>query len=174
MKKIRLFLSLLLFITTILLISTNITGHLLHEILGITICVLVILHLILNRKWIANVTKNITKTKNNIKILYIVDILTFISYLGAILFGILISNQIFDFNTNGNFYLMLLHHVFGRFAIVMMVIHLGFHLKTITNKLTKNETIKGIIYIAYIVITATFTLYLIYTLSNSYVWQSIM
>ena len=106
MKKIRTFLDIMLFITTVLLISTNITGHLLHEILGITICVLVILHLILNRKWIVNVTKNITKTKNNIKILYIVDILTFISYLGAILFGILISNQIFDFNTNGNAYLM--------------------------------------------------------------------
>ena len=174
MKKIRTFLDIMLFITTVLLISTNITGHLLHEILGITICVLVILHLILNRKWIVNVTKNITKTKNNIKILYIVDILTFISYLGAILFGILISNQIFDFNTNGNTYLMLLHHVFGRLAIVMMLIHLGIHLKIIINKFTKNETIKGVIYIAYIVIAATFTLYLIYTLSNSYVWQSIM
>ena len=69
---------------------------------------------------------------------------------------------------------MLLHHVFGRFAIVMMLIHLGFHLKTITNKFTKNETIKGVIYIAYIVITAVLALYLIYTLSNSYIWQSIM
>ena len=174
MKKIRIFLDILLFIVTILLISTNITGHLFHEILGITICVLIILHLILNRKWIANVTKNITKTKNNIKLLYFVDLLTFISYLGAILFGILISNQLFDFNTNGNVYFMLLHHVFGRCAIIMMAIHLGLHLKTIINKFIKNETIKEIIYIVYIAITAFLALYLIYTLSNSYVWQGII
>ena len=174
MKIIRLLTDILLFVITILLMNTNITGHLIHEVLGIIIVILIVIHLIINRKWIVSITKNFKKTRNNIKILYIVDILTFLFFLGTIIFGILISNQLFNFKTSGNAYLMFLHHIFGRLACLIMLVHLGLHLDIIISKITKNENIKNIIYIAYIIISTIFVLYLIYTLTNSYVWQSIV
>ena len=97
MKIIRLLTDILLFVITILLMNTNITGHLIHEVLGIIIVILIVIHLIINRKWIVSITKNLKKTRNNIKFLYIVDILTFLFFLGTIIFGILISNQLFNF-----------------------------------------------------------------------------
>ena len=84
MKVIRLLTDILLFLITILLMNTNITGHLIHEVLGIIIVILIVIHLIINRKWIVSITKNFKKTRNNIKILYIVDILTFLFFLGTI------------------------------------------------------------------------------------------
>lgn len=44
----------------------------------------------------------------------------------------------------------------------------------IITKITKDETGKAIIYIIYIMISILITMYFLYTLVRSYVWQSLM
>lgn len=171
-NKIKIVIDILMFVITLLLMNINTTGHLTHEVLGITITILIILHLILNFKWIKNVGKNLKKTTLKTKMQYCTDIFTFIFYFLAIIFGILISTKIFNFSTNGDAYIMLCHHIFGRLAIIMMTIHIGFHLNMIIT--TKNKNIKTIIYIVYIIISLAFTIYLIYNLTENYVWKAIM
>mgnify|MGYP004524871233 CR=1 FL=1 len=173
-NKIRLIVDISMFILTFLLMNVNFISPLWHEIFGITISFLIIIHLILNFKWIKNITKNIKKVKSQTKILYAVDILTFFSYFITITLGILISTSIFNFKTSYNPYLMLIHHITGRLSLSLMLVHFGFHLNRINPKFTKNETIKGIIYIIYITIGILITMYLIYTLVRSYVWQGVM
>ena len=63
MKKFKILIDVLLFIVTILLFDIELIGNLNHEILGITISILILIHIILNIKWIKKVTKNL---KNNV------------------------------------------------------------------------------------------------------------
>lgn len=154
--------------------NVNLISPLWHEIFGIIISFLIALHLILNFKWIKNITKNFRKVKNKIKMLYIIDVFTFLSYLITIVIGILISISIFNFETSYNPYLMLTHHIAGRLSLSFMLVHLGFHLNKIITKMTKNETIKGSIYIIYIMLSILIIMYLIYTLARSYIWQSLI
>lgn len=174
MKNLRIIVNILMILITFSLMSFNFVSPLYHEIFGIVISILIILHLILNIKWITNVTKYFKRVNRKAKILYIVDILTFLSYLFTILIGILISIFIFNFETSYNPYLMLTHHILGRVSLIFMLIHFGFHLKEIVNKITKDETIKSIIYILYITISFIICIYLIHTLLESYIWQSLM
>lgn len=154
--------------------DVNFISPLWHEIFGIVISFLIVFHLILNFKWIKNITKNFRKVNSKTKMLYVVDALTFLSYFITIVIGVLISISIFNFETSYNPYLMLTHHITGRLSLSFMLVHLGFHLNRIITKMTRNETIKGIIYIIYIMISVLITMYLIYTLVRGYVWQSLI
>lgn len=99
----------LLFILTILLFDIELIGNLNHEILGITLGILIIIHIILNLKWIKQVTKYLKKVNTKTKIMYIIDILIMLVYLGAIICGILISDRIFNFKMSSNLYIVISH-----------------------------------------------------------------
>lgn len=170
-SKIRLIVDISMFILTFLLMNVNFISPLWHEIFGITITLLIIIHLILNFKWIKNITKNIKKVKSQTKILYAVDILTFFSYFVTIVAGILISTSIFNFKTSYNPYLMFIHHITGRLSLSLMLVHFDFHLNRIISKFTKNETTRALIYIIYGTLSVIISMYLVYKLVNSYVWQ---
>ena len=91
MKKLKIIIDILLFIITIALFNIGLIGNLMHEILGIALAILIIIHILLNFKWIKQVTKNFKKTNTKTKIMYIIDILIMIIYLGTIICGILIA-----------------------------------------------------------------------------------
>lgn len=169
MKKFKILIDVLLFIFTILLFDIELIGNLNHEIFGITISVLIVIHIILNFKWIKQVTKNFKKVNSKIKVMYVVDVFTMLIYLGAIICGIMISDKIFNFYMGSNLYMMLSHLIFGRLAIIVMFIHLGMHLDRPLNKI-KSSNFKRIIYIIYIIIILLIAIYLIYTLTHSFQW----
>lgn len=151
--------------------DVNFISSLWHEIFGIIISVLITIHLILNFKWVKNITKNIKKVKKQIKALYVVDMLTFFSYFTTIFMGILISTNIFVLKTRYNPYLMLIHHIMGRISLMFMLIHLGFHLDKVILKFTKNKNVKILIYVIYVILSLFIMMYLVYKLVNNYVWQ---
>ncbi len=131
------------------------------------------IHIVLNFKWIKQITKNLKKVKSKIKILYVVDVMVFAVYFITIGLG-LITSSIFNFKISSSLKLMLSHYIFGRLALIFMLIHIGFHLKPLINKFTKNETIKIVVYIIYAMLTCLISMYLLYTLTKSYLWTSVM
>lgn len=172
MNKFKIIIDVLLFIITVLLINIELTGNLNHEILGVTLGILIIIHIVLNFKWIKQVTKNFKKVNFKTKIMYLIDIFTMLIYFGAITCGILISNKIFHFKMSSNLILVLSHLILGRLANIIMFIHLGLHLDRIFVKI-KNRKVKRliyIIYIIYIIIAFLFAIYLLYTLTHSFQW----
>lgn len=172
MKIFKIIIDILLLIVTFLLVNVDITGRLLHEILGISISVLLIIHICTNWKWTKSVTKNFKKVNKKTKAMYIISILTMISYYDAIIFGIIVSDQIFKFRTSSNFKLILTHIIFGKLAVITMLIHLGLNLDIIFAKV-KNRKIKLIIKIIYIIVSIIISVYLIYTLTHSFQWVSV-
>lgn len=65
MKKVKIFVDVLLLAVTILLTNIDISGRLIHEILGISMAILLIIHIFLNWNWVKQVTNYIRKIINN-------------------------------------------------------------------------------------------------------------
>ena len=160
MKKGKTIVDILLFIVTISLFDIGLTGNLNHEILGTAIGILFTIHIVLNLKSV-----NI-KTK----IMYIIDIFIMLVYLGSIICGVLISNEIFNFKMSSNLFVVILHLILGRLAIIIMLIHLGLHLYRILAKI-KNNKLKMVVYSIYIVLVLLITIYFLYTLTHSFQWM---
>lgn len=110
------------------------------RLFGITLGILIIIHIGLNFKWMKQVTKNLKKVNTKTKVMYSVDIFTALIYLGAIFCGILISDKIFNFHMSSNLYLVLGHLILGRLAIVSMFIHLGLHFDRILTKIKNKKS----------------------------------
>ena len=169
MKKFKIFIDTLLLIDTFLLTNIEITGRLIHEIFGIIMAALIILHILLNFNWIKQVTKNFRKTNKKTKIMYIIDLFTMIIYFTAIISGILNANELFSLNLGSNIFVVLTHIILGRLAIIIMVIHIGMHLDKILNNI-KSKKLKKLMYCMYIVVALIVSIYSIYTLTRSYQW----
>ena len=169
MKKFKIVIDILLFIMTVLLFDIELIGNLNHEILGIILGILIIIHIGLNFKWIKQVTKNIKKVNIKTKAMYMIDILIMLIYFVSIVFGILISYKIFNFHMSSNLYLMLAHLILGRLAIVLMFIHLGLHFDRLFSKI-KSKKLKKVIYSIYIIIVLLIAIYFLYTLTHSFQW----
>lgn len=170
MKKFKVLIDIILFIITILLFNIGLIGNLNHEILGTTIGILIIIHIVLNFKWIKQVTKNFKKINRKTKLMYIIDILIMLIYLGSIICGILISDQIFSFQMSSNLILVLSHLALGRLAIIIMLIHLGLHFDRIFAKI-KSKKLKKVIYVIYTIIVLLIAIYFTYTLTHSFQWM---
>ena len=170
MKKAKIFVDVLLLIVTILLTNIDISGSLTHEILGISMAILLIIHIFLNWNWVKQVTKNLKKVNKKTKTMYIINILTMLIYFGAIIFGIIISNELFRFKTSSNIYLVITHLILGRLSIIVMFIHIGMHLDRMFIKI-KSKKIKNFLYCIYIIMAVLVSIYSIYTLTHSYQWM---
>lgn len=169
MKKIKIIIDILMFVVTVLLMEIEVIGFLSHEILGMLLGILILIHIVLNFKWIKQVTKNFKSTNTKTKIMYAIDIFTMVIYFGAIICGMLISHEIFNSSLRTNVYMMLAHITFGRLAVIIMFIHLGMHLDRMLAKI-KSKSIKRTIYILYIIISLSVAIYSIYALTNSFQW----
>lgn len=155
MKKkniVKIIIDIAMLILMILEYSKIYTGQLLHELFGITLFVLFVLHNILN----INFYK--TLLKGNYNFIRILNTITNIAFLFCmlitIILGIPISQKVFAFfNLKGNMTMIKLHTIFGYLGLVLLAIHLGLHLKTIFSRIKfKNNILKIIIFIMQIII----------------------
>ena len=141
-----------------------------HEILGIAIVILLLIHIFLNWNWVKQITRNFKKVNIKVKVMYIVNICIMSIYLGAIMFGIIISNELFRFKTSSNIYLILIHMLLGRLAIIIMFIHIGMHYDKIFINI-KRKKYKYLLYSIYIIIAVLVSIYSVYKLTHSYKWM---
>lgn len=104
------------------------TGLVFHEIMGISIIFLFVLHLILNRKWIVNTSKNLFtgKIKSKTLLMYFLNIGLFLGISFILITGIMISNIIFPVNSYSQI-LVTIHKWSSYITAVMIAVHLVLH-----------------------------------------------
>lgn len=131
------------------------TGQLVHEITGIVLFMLFLIHNLLN----INFYKNILKGKYNLTRITttIVDMGFLMCILFTIILGIPISNEVFKgLNLNGNMTMRKLHTILGYWGLIFLSMHLGLHFNMIFLKLKKriykNAVLKKFIYLIEVVI----------------------
>lgn len=114
-----------------------------HEIIGICLIILVIVHLILNR----NYFKAITKGKYSFKrgFMLAVNVLFIITFSTTCITGLLSSQDILTFMNIGNLTTVYLHKIFAYISIIVLGMHLGVNLTKLFNKIGNNLIYIGII-----------------------------
>lgn len=134
MKK-KLIVDILMFILMLLEFSRLFTGAFLHELIGIVLLILVIVHLILNKNYILN----IRKAKYNVRsiIMLITNILLIISFLLTIVLGILSSQETLTFLNIHNLTIVKLHKILGNVSLIIIGVHLGINFNAMFGKITK-------------------------------------
>ena len=154
MKKFRIIIDVLMYIIFIVLMGHHITENKIHEILGIVMFILFIIHNLLNFKFY----KTIFKGKYNLKRLFLttMDVLLLVCFIGIIISSINISSDIFEFlNIQTKSWGLKLHMLSTSWGFIMMSIHLGLHLNPLLNKINtkmKKSTFEYIYYLLFIVL----------------------
>lgn len=153
----------IMIIIMIFLMNIKFIGMKLHEILGIIIFIIFIIHKLLNMKMIGSYFKNLLnkKFKKRYKVLFILDIILFLFIIGIIITGIFISNYIFKDIFIGNVGVFKkIHKFLSWWFLILVSIHLGFHFNTsilyVKNKfknLYKNKFIITTCIVLYILIS---------------------
>lgn len=177
MKKInyvKITLDILMALVFVLLFNKNaIAGLTFHEIAGLAIGVFFIIHIVINFKWVKQVTINFFNSKMKLKtrIGYIVDLLLLIDMALIIGTGISISKVLFSgiFKSAGN---QSLHISLSYIALMLIGIHIGLNWGWVINvfkntfKMSKKGLTCKIINAVLVISLFAFGSYNIY--SNSY------
>lgn len=131
MKKnfIKITLDIIMTILLVLMYSKVVISLQFHEIGGLIVFGLFIIHILINWKWVVSVSKRLFD-KNlpaKTKLGYVLDVLLLICMTFIIISGILISKILFPGIFNVDFIWMKLHYFAAAIAIVIVGIHVGLH-----------------------------------------------
>lgn len=142
----KLLLDLVMFIVLALLFRKNNFGMKFHEIAGLIIFGVFVLHIILNWRWVYRVTSCFFNKdiKVRTRISWLINLALLICFILIGLSGIFISKVLFNFSVKGNW--KVIHFFCSAISIILVGIHLGLHLKMILsiifNKLKLNHVFK--------------------------------
>ena len=128
----------------LLLMTYELIGQVSHELLGIIMFVLFILHHILNSRWTKKLIKGKYTALRTLQTVLVVLVL--FSMAGSIFSGVILSRHIFSFLLFGNglSFARNLHMLSVYWGFVFMSLHLGFHWNMImgmAKRLTKKPSV---------------------------------
>lgn len=143
MKKntFRMILDTIMAVLLVLMYKKNVLTLTFHEVGGIFVCLLVIIHIMVNRSWIAGITKTFCRkgTPAKQRVLWIVDTLFALDFLAILITGIGVSKKVlpqFAFISGSG---IPYHEFFGGIALILLGIHLGLHWKWIKGMFGGNK-----------------------------------
>ena len=125
----KLVLDMILLIVLALMYNKRVLGMEFHEIGGLALCGLFIVHKLLNFKWIVNVTKGLFSRRTPVrqKLYWGLDLLLLGSFAYVLVSGILISKVVFPSTSGGNAFKMG-HYAAAALALALSGVHLGLHM----------------------------------------------
>ena len=131
----KLTLDIIMTIIMIILMGYTVSGALIHEILGISVLILIVMHNVINIKWISAIIKNKSKSLNyKIYLKLIINILMTINSIFLAVTSIVISRNLFAFlNISHSRIWTSLHGLSAYVEIAMISIHVGLHWSMIMN-----------------------------------------
>lgn len=148
MKKVKIIVDILMTILFILLMCNQLTGIFAHEVLGVSVIGLFIIHQILNRSFY----KNLFKGKHNkLRIAFIViNILLLIMIITMIFSALMVSQHLFKSLDFGSNYLGRVLHIISSYSIFMLIgLHLGLHYNSIVKLKKENKIILNVFLILF-------------------------
>lgn len=141
-KKIKYILDAIMTLIMVLLMKINFVGLLWHEILGLGIFLLFVIHNLLNLKYFICVLMKFFSdcVKLRVKIGIVLDLILFVVVTAIIVTGIMISKEIFPFGYVG--LVSGLHHSLSYLSLILISIHLGLHWSSILEAFRKMFRLK--------------------------------
>lgn len=132
---IKYLLDIFLLLGFVLLYDKNALGMNLHEIIGLVIGGVVIIHLALNFNWIIGISKKLFSKKitARVRFIYILNLLLFLCVALIILAGVFISKTIFTNISSKNQIWKVIHIGISNLALALIGIHIGLHWTWVIN-----------------------------------------
>ena len=133
MKKInyiKIILDTMMVLIFVLLFNTKVLGVLFHEVAGLAIGAVILVHCVLNWKWVKVVTLKIFKSKlpTKTRIGFFIDIVLLLNFIVIIISGAFISKTVFaSLELSGAPFLKSLHISMSYFSLLLIGIHVGLH-----------------------------------------------
>ena len=142
-RLLKLTLDTIMLILLVLMYKKQVISLAFHEIGGLALIGLFVIHHLVNANWIGSATRKIFSkgTPGLVHARYIVDVLLLLAFLAIGVTGILISKVVFSFHVQGNF--KTLHYFASALAVILMGIHLGLHADYIFGKLLRKGANKA-------------------------------
>lgn len=136
---IKILLDLVMVILLVLMFKKNVISMSFHEIGGLVVCGLFVIHMLLNYKWIIGVTKKLFSKglKFKTRLGYIINALLLLSMAFIGVSGILISKTIFTNISSNNMFWKIGHQVVSGYGIILVGIHIGLHWDFLRNHFKK-------------------------------------
>lgn len=126
--KTKLKIDAVLLITIIFLYLTDVTGLLLHELIGVGTLLTLILHIILNYQWFVSQTKRLTTLHLQLQLKYVLNISLALTFILIMVSGVIISQHVFAiFAISSDPLWITIHNVSSYFAIALVSLHLFVH-----------------------------------------------
>ena len=137
---VKIILDTIMAVLLVLLYNSHVFAISFHEITGLVLAGLFIIHCSLNRKWIAAITKKFfgKEVKARTRFVYIVDVLLLMAFASVIISGICTSQALFPAALeNKDSAWRTVHHFSAAMSLILVGIHVGMHWSFITGMLRK-------------------------------------
>lgn len=126
LNKKKYIIDILQIIILIMLMLGNYTGVLIHEILGISLIILFVIHHLINKEYYKNIFKG--KHNNLRKIYLFIDVFMIIMFIMMFISMFMISQKLFIFiNLSNDYYGRILHIISSYSLYILCAVHLGLH-----------------------------------------------
>ena len=134
-RALKLALDAIMLILLVLMYKKPVISMQFHEIGGLALIGLFVIHHIVNARWIGSATKRFFRkgTPGMVRARFIVDALLLVAFLTVGVTGVLINKTLFEIHVAGN--AQTLHYFSSAIAILLMGVHLGLHADYIFGKL---------------------------------------
>ncbi|MBQ9066307.1 MAG: hypothetical protein IJ133_02090 [Clostridia bacterium] len=117
----------LLVIVMATLYSKGAVNLMYHEVVGLVLTGLILIHVVAHWKWITGVSRKVFtgSSKARTAVSYVINVLLCVSWLACIVLGILVSKKIFHFGLPGS--LVPWHFFTAALALLLTGVHVGLH-----------------------------------------------
>jgi hypothetical protein len=143
---VKLVLDVIMYVIFVLLMKIGFGGIAFHEIAGIGIGFVFLVHILLNLQWIKKVTLKLfdRKLPGKIRFGYLLNLLLLITIIFIIVSGILISKVVFPELRFGNErWFQMAHILVSYISLILVGIHIGLHWQWITYQVKKIFKVKA-------------------------------
>lgn len=152
-NKIKTAADLLMTVALPVLMCYSLVGEFSHEVIGIIMFCIFIVHHILNFGWIKNLFKGKYTLRRSIGT--VVNILVFLCMIGLMYSSIVISKYVFIFiNIGGAGTARTIHLLCAYWGLVLMSVHFGMHISQIARRLKLKGKLYNVLAVAFKIISA--------------------
>ena len=149
----------LLALLFVVLYSKRATGMNIHEIVGLSMLFLCVVHVAIHPKYIVNASKKAFSKNSGIsgkaRFSYFLSLILAIAFIAMIVTAVSISEFVFD--NQGTHFMRSLHETLAAVILLLVGVHIGLHFKMIARKLKMNKIVAKII-IAFALVFGVYSL----------------
>jgi hypothetical protein len=152
-----------------ILYSKSVISLAFHEVAGLIILGVALIHVLLNWKWVVGMTKKIF-SKNlpaKTRVLYIVDFLLLVCVIVMIVTSLLISKKLFGTSIGNHSSLNPVHFCAAAIMLLLIGVHLGLHFSYIKTTLAGREKLKKVVLVILLTLVVVCCVFGVYTLVTS-------